>query len=207
MENQKENPTMLNMIIRPGFQVQDNRIIEVNQAAEALLLTPGTDVRSLLLTGAEEYEAFQGGCLYLKLSIFSQSFGASVCRIDGVDLFLLDQESDDGELRALALAARELREPLANIMLAAKNLVPEDPTGREQAARLSRGLHQLLRIVGNMSDAGTSAAASRQEIRDISSVFAEIFEKAGVMVEQTGVHLSYQGLSETVYCLADADQL
>lgn len=206
MENQKENSTMLNMIIRPGFRVRDNRITEANQAAQALLLTPGTDVRSLLLTGEEEYAAFQGGCLWLKLSIFSQSFGASVRRMDGADLFLLDQESDDGALRALALAARELREPLANIMLAAKSLVPEDPGSREQAARLSRGLHQLLRIVGNMSDAGT-AAASRQEIRDIGSVFAEIFEKAGVMVEQTGVHLSYQGLSETVYCLADADQL
>ena len=41
----------------------------------------------------------------------------------------------------------------------------------------------------------------------MDSLFAEIFEKAGAMVEQTGVTVTYRGLSETVYSLADRDQL
>lgn len=206
MEKQKENSAMLHMILRPGFRVKDNRITEVNQAAESLLLTPGTDIRSLLRTGGEEYAAFQGGCLYLQLSIFSRAFGATVCRMADSDLFLLDQASDDPELQALALAARELRKPLQSAMNALKDLTPEAPDDREPAAILSRGLHQLLRIVGNMSDAGASTV-SRQEIRDMDSIFAEIFEKARAMVAQTGISLTYQGLSETVYSLADRDQL
>ena len=32
-------------------------------------------------------------------------------------MFLLEQESDNGELRSMALAARELREPLTNVMI------------------------------------------------------------------------------------------
>lgn len=199
---------MLDLMIRPGFSVKENRIEKVNPAAEALLLTPGTDVRTLLLTGQEEYAAFEGGCLYLKLALSSKGCGATVTKVDGCDVFVLDQESDDGELRCLALAARELREPLTSVMIATERLFPRsDPNTQEQAARLNRGLHQLLRIIGNMSDAGHCAVSSCQETRDIGAVFAEIFAKAQTLVEHTGIKLTYQGLTEEVLCLADSEQL
>lgn len=202
---------MLDLMIRPGFCVKENRVVKVNSAAEALLLTPGTDIRTLLLTGAEEYAAFEGGCLYLKLKLTSKGWGASVIKMEDLDVFLLDQEADDGELRAMALAARELREPLTSMMISADHLVPmvsqEDASVKEQLARLNRGLYQMLRIVGNMSDAGRSAVSSRQEVRNIGDIFAEVFEKAQTLVAHTGIRLTYQGLSEEILCLADAEQL
>ena len=211
MEVNKEICGMLDLMIRPGFCVKENQIIKVNQAAESLLLLPGTDVRTLLLTGGEEYKAFQSGCLYLKLNLSAKGCGASVTRVDGWDVFVLDQESDDGELRAMALAARELREPLTSVMITADRLFPlasqDDPTAKEQVARLNRGLHQLLRIIGNMSDAGRCTASSRQETQNIGEFFAEVFEKAQTLVEHTGITLTYQGLSEEVLCLADGEQL
>ena len=135
MEEKKDTLGMLDLVIRPGFCVKENQIIKVNQAAESLFITPGTDVRPLLLTGSEEYAAFTGGCLYLTLSLSSHSCGASVTRVDDIDVFLLEQESDNGELRSMALAARELREPLTNVMITADSLFPlrcgeQSPDGR-----------------------------------------------------------------------------
>ena len=53
MEEKKDTLGMLDLVIRPGFCVKENQIIKVNQAAESLFITPGTDVRPLLLTAAE----------------------------------------------------------------------------------------------------------------------------------------------------------
>ncbi len=205
MEEKKEMFGLLEHMLRPVFCVKENIIQFTNSAAQALLLLPGTDVRSLMLTGQAEYAAFTGGCLYLKLTL---GCGASVTKLPEGDLFILDQESDDGQLQCLALAARELREPLTSVILSAQRLTISDtPEDREQAARLNRGIHQLLRIIGNMSDAGHSTHTSRQEIQNFSQLFAEIFEKAQALVEHTGISLSYQGLEEELLGLADREQL
>ena len=205
MEEKKDLFGLLDLMIRPGFSVKENIIEKANPAAQALLILPGTDVRTLLLTGQEEYACFESGCLYLKLNLSTRGCGASVTRLEGRDIFLLDQESDDAELRCLALAARELREPLTSILLSSERLCRDaDP---EQTARLNRGLHQLLRIIGNMSDAGVSSTVSRQETRDVTALFAELFDKARELVAHTGISLSYQGPREDILCLADGEQL
>lgn len=212
MEEKKDCLGMLDLMVRPGFCVRENQIIKVNQAAESLFITPGTDIRPLLLTGAEEYAAFTGGCLYLTLNLSSQSCGASVTKVDDTDVFLVEQDSDNSELRSMALAARELREPLTNVMITADRLFPlsamkDDPQTKEQVARLNRGLFQMLRIIGNMSDAGRCTAVSRQETLNIPGLFAEIFEKAQSLVSHSGLTLTYEGLNQPVYSLADGELL
>lgn len=194
----------------PGFTVTNNQITACNQTAEAMLITPGTDVRTLLLTGKEEYETFQGGCLYLKLDLSSRGRGAAVTREDGVDLFLLDQEPEDADLRSLALAARELRSPLSNLMIAADTLKHEaaaNPNLQEQLARLNRSLHQMHRLINNMSDAGRSDLLTPAGIHDWNRLFHDIFEKLQAQLEPTNVTLTYTGLSECVYGLANEGQL
>ena len=54
----------------PAFSVKENIITACNQAAEALLLSIGMDIRELLLTGAEEYSQFQIKTATGKGSIF-----------------------------------------------------------------------------------------------------------------------------------------
>lgn len=206
MEAKKELCGMLDLMVRPGFSVRDQRIEYVNPAARALMLQPGTDVRTLLATGAEEYEAFRGGCLYLKLNLTPGGRGASVSNVDGTHVFLLDPDTDSSELQALALAAMELRQPLLNTMLSAERM-HTDAESREYLARLNRGLQQLHRIINNMSDAGRFASASHQETRDMGKVFREIFEKAQTLLSPTGVTLTYQGPEEPVIALADREQL
>ena len=53
MEEKKDTLGMLDLVIRPGFCVRNNQSVKVNQPAESVFITPGTDIRPLLLTGAE----------------------------------------------------------------------------------------------------------------------------------------------------------
>lgn len=204
MEQQTDN-LLLDLMIRPGFCVKENTITKCNRAAQGLLLTEGENVLPLLLTGQEEYANLQSGCLYLTLCVQGQTFGASVARVGEECIFLLDQDADQGELQALALAARELREPMANVMASAEKLLKN--TESADGARLTQGLYQLLRIISNMSDAQKFTASSRQETRDICAAMAAIFEKAKDHLSHAGIRLDYTGCEETVFCLMDEAQV
>ena len=206
MENIKETCQMLDHLICPGFCVKNQKIEYANAAALALLLTPGTEIGGCLATGAEEYAAFTGGCLYLRLRLDGGHWGASVSRVGDLDVFLLDADAGDPHLQTLALAAMELRQPLQNAIASADRLaVPEEE--RESLARLNRGLYQLHRIINNMSDAGRFSAISHQSSRDVGMVFDEIFEKAKTLLSRTGTSLTYQGLTEKTVALLDREQL
>lgn len=205
---------MLDLMVQPGFCVQDRVIVKVNPAAESCHITPGTQISKLLETGKKEYAALSGGRLYLTLDLYGQTRGASVTRMDDFDVFLLDQDGDRAELQAMALAARELREPLTGVMASADSLFPmevlrEDPAAREQMVRLNRGLYQLLRIISNMSDADryASGTAARMETIDITARIGEIFSKAAALTAHAGVTLEFTNLKKSVFSLADGDML
>lgn len=194
----------------PAFTVKENQITACNQAAEALLLVTGTDVRTLLLTGKEEYESFQGGCLYLKLALSSKGYGAAVTREGDTDVFLLEPEPAEAELRSLALAARELRSPLSNLIIAADGLsrqAGEDPAVQELLARLNRGLNQMHRLVNNMSDAARSDLLTPVSMHDWTRLVYDIFEKIQTQLSVTNVVLTYEGPQEPVYGCANEGQM
>ena len=214
MERISDAMGMLDLMVRPGFFVKDHLIIKVNQSAAGHLIHTGTEISQLLVTGKAEYAAFAGGCLYLTVSVGGQPWGASVTRMGDLDVFILEQESDQAELQAMALAAQELREPLANVMTTADRLFPmvalqDDPATRDQVARLNRGLFQMLRVISNMSDANrySTSHASNQEILDVERLLQEVFSKAQPLVAHAGIRLTYSGLRETIFCLADSEKL
>lgn len=203
---------MLDLITRPAFCAAQGCVTRVSSRAAAFDITPGMKVSELLATGEEEYAAFTGGCLHLVLSVGKQKLSASVTRMDGFDVFCFEESEDSRELQAMALAARELRAPLDTIMLTARQLFPltgleNDPAAREQAARLNRGLYQILRVINNMSDADQAPTAARMETVNIPAVFREIISKAAAMVAHTGLELNYEGYPEAVHGLADRDCL
>ena len=205
---------MLDLMVRPGFCVKDGVIVKCNASARSTLLEAGMDLLPLLATGRTEYAEYTGGTLYLTLEISGARWGASVTRMGDVDVFLLEEEADRSELQAMALAARELRGPLASIMTTADRLFPmealeDDPQLREQAARLNRGLYQMLRIIGNMSDAEgyTSPRHTQMETLEIREFFGEIFEKNLALTVHTGLTLRFENLSQPLYTLADREKL
>ena len=135
-----------------AFCVQNGVIVKANTAASNRMIEAGTPVVELMKTGMEEYRDFNGGCLYLTLNVCEQELGFSVCRKNGFDLFQQEQDEQADEFHALALAAREMREPLSGIMFSANRLFPDatdDPATDIQIARMKQSMTQLLRIICN----------------------------------------------------------
>lgn len=214
MEQTDNTVEMLELLQRPAFLVKDNIITQTNYAADRRLLVPGTSLSQLLMTGQQEYADFSGGCLYLTLIVQGIPCGATVTRAKDFDIFVLEQESDQTELEAMALAARELRQPLSSVMTVADRLFPmtatnEDPAVQEQVARINRGLFQMLRIVSNMSDAYryNQEQSHRFELRDICDYLGEIFSKSAELINHAGITLEYSIPSETIFTLIHAEKL
>ena len=214
MDYQTAAMEMVEHIPHPAFCVKEGIIVKANTAALSRFFQTGMSIFELLETGNEEYATFESGVLCLTLSHCGHSMSFCVTRVSDFDLFQLEQDEDSAELRAMALAARELREPLASVMVTADRLFPvsglsDDPAAAEQVAKINRGLYQMLRVISNMSDAShyTTATTARQEVRDVTAIMDEIFTKAAETVPHSGVILEYRGYPEAVYSLVDAEKL
>jgi signal transduction histidine kinase len=197
---------MLDLIIRPAFAAIDGTIQYCNSAARQCMIPENTQVAQLLKDSEEQYRDFTGGCLYLTLWIEDQPFGASVTRMDGFDVFILDEEAEEPQLQALALAAKELRAPLSNLIIAADHLQAK---GTPEMQLLEKNLYHMLRLVSNMSDAARYAqqAVPHQQLQDVPAFIAEIFEKAAMLAEQAGVNLVFANHCDTVISLMDSEKL
>lgn len=207
MVDQMDALGMLDLITVPSFCVKENKIIKVNSAAALALFTEGMNILPLLDRAAEDYTGFSGGCLCLPLTYLDKAWNASVTRHQAADVFILE-DALQPELQVLALAARELRMPLSNAMLITDKLLQsDDPALTESVSRLNRGLYQLLRIVGNMSDAGYPSAQPEHTLHNMGMVMDEIVQKLTQLTESAGLQLHYTGLSETIYSLCDPRQL
>ena len=206
MDNETLHIETLDLIVAPCFCVKAGRIFQCNAAAKHLPLPPGSEIAPLLVTGQEEYTAYEGGSLYLTLDLSGTVFGAEVERRGDLDFFVLEGPEASKELQVLSMAAAELRLPLSGILASAEALAEQSGgAGTAQAASLNRGLAQLLRLVGNMSAA--ASVSSHQELIEITGVFREIFEKAGAMLESIGIRLDYRGPETRFYSLADTQEL
>lgn len=205
METQHNIP-MLELMFCPAFYVAGGKITQCNSAAAPFLLTDGTDILSLMVNGTEEYQAFEQGCLYLTLQIGARNIGATVLALEDRHLFLLEQPGDVAELRALSLAARELRAPLSAMSIAASHLSAEDP---EHLGQFNRRLYQTMRIVSNMADAALYCEAGSEcmEGAEICAWLEELLSKAAAQLEEAGLTLRYTLPSSPVYIVADIEKL
>lgn len=214
MERKESNSGILDLMIQPAFTVKDGIIDRVNEAAQQYFLKAGTQIADLLLTGKSEYRELEEGCLYLTLSVSGLPCGASVRRMDGIDIFTIEQEADQSELQAMALAAQELRVPLSSVMTVADQLFPvtdedDDPAVQTQISQINRGLFQMLRIIGNMSDAYrySQQTESKMALTNVTSLLEEIFQQSAELLRHGGTELCFANLEQSVFSLADREKL
>lgn len=214
MTRKESNPGMLDLMIQPAFSVENGVIEKVNEAAKKCFFEAGMQINDLLLTGKTEYRELQDGCLYLTLSVAGIPCGASVRKINGTDIFTLEQDADQAELQAMALAAQELRTPLANVMTVADRLFPvtegsEDPAVKEQVAQINRGLFQMLRIISNMSDAYQYDQQTESKIAatNITVFVEEIFQHSTQLLSYGGKELIFENLPQHIFGLIDREKL
>lgn len=214
MEQKESRMGMLDLMIQPAFTVKDGLIDQTNEAARKYFLESGMSVSDLLHTGKAEYQDLQEGCLYLTITISGVPAGASVRRMDGYDLFTLEQDADQAQLQSMALAAQQLRGPLSNVMAVADRLFPvadqeDDPMIKDQISQINRGLFQMLRIVGNMSDAYRYGQPEEVSVAvtNIPKFIGEIFENSAQMLQHGNVELRFENLNEAVLGLIDEEKM
>lgn len=209
MEQNNLTQLMLSMMDQPAFSAKDGLVLYANPAASHLAITVGAPVASLLKTGQEEYAALESGCLHLHLYVQEQCYGACVVKAGDETVFVLDREEFSHALQALALAAKDLREPLGNLIIAADRMYKHSLHAQAQpdAALFNRSMHQLLRRIGNMSDAADFALTSRMEMTDITAFLQELWEKASTLCAQSGVSLTLHNLQQPLAMLIDREKI
>ena len=210
MEHSHDSAEMLEQIIYPAFIVENNVITKANQAACTRGISVGTDVFDIITTGTEEYQNYSDGKLCITLSVNTIHCSTTVTSCDYGHLFCMETEFDDPNLRAFALIAQQLRNPLANAMMSTEQLLAnQNEENKQQLAQLNKSLNQLLRAVGNMSDSATYIAERnfRMQLIDITANFAEILEKAADYVEESGKKLQYTLPKEPIFTMADREKL
>lgn len=213
MEIQNTAPAMLALLPQPSFCAENGTIVHVNDAARQLQITPGIQIMDILQTGKEEFSHFNNGCLYLTIALSECQFSACVTKVNNWDVFTIEQADYRSLLQPLALAAKELRRPLAGIMTVADSLFPslaqaDDPRIARQIAQLNRSLYQLQRIIGNMSDAGrVKTSASTLEVRNICSILYELVQDMDELAAKNELVFRYHLPAQDIFCAVDAELL
>ncbi len=214
MEQKPDAAQMLEHIICPAFISQNGIITEANIPAVQCQIVAGSEVLPLLTSGQQEYMEFTTGRLCLTVCVQGLTYQASVVRNKDFDIFYLESDYINPELRAFAVASQGLREPLSNALIHADMLSSDSdtllpPACKQQLSELKRSLHQIHRTVCNMSDAtnNRNGLLSNIENRDLCACVNEIMEKAQSLTAKAGMTLEYTPLTKTVYCLINHDTL
>ena len=201
-------------LLCPAFSVKDGVIYQVNEAAAQRNIHPSTSVGDIIHIGRDDYANFTGGRLFLSLNVSGSIYSASVSAEGELHLFQLETEYAQPELRAFALAAQELREPLSCALAESDQLfssaaISKDSDTVMHLAKLNRNLHQILRTVTNMSDAGYYASQNSctMAANDLIGFLDELLHKASALAENSGIPFVYHLPHQLVYCRFDSEQI
>ena len=212
MENSKTIEHMLSLMTRPAFSVENGVITNLNYAAQAMQIQLGTDIKSMLPNAWEDYQAFKGGCLYLPIEIMQIKNGASVTQVENAHIFVVEDSTESAQLNALSLAGVELRMYLSNLNAVFEsslhNQTHNTPKAAQQAGQIHRCLHQMHRVVNNMSDAaywgrGLNTFAQM----DVAAFYNEVMEKTAQYLSTADIQLNYTKADTPMYTRASKEML
>lgn len=203
MENLHSYAPMLELLDRPAFLVDGGIIVLANRAARQKMISTGDPITKYLAQDLQAYQDFRGGCLYLRLQIEGIHCDACLTDLESIQLFALD-ENTEPQLKALSLAAQQLRASMNNIFITAEQMAD-----RQYSGKITRSLNQMHRTLCNMSDAVLyqTQQAVQTESTNLNSLFSEIVEKAATLVKSTGCRIHFTALPQDIYGMADRQLL
>ena len=141
-------------------------------------------------------------------------YNACVSCYKKAHLFCILSDYASKELQALALASASLRDPLQNALSGAKQLFMRlsdttDPALLKTFGQINRSLHQLLRSIGNMSDAATYSQHCPEQFQylDAKALFAEIAEKIQAKIPADICSIKYTGPTKQIYTMLHPELL
>lgn len=205
MEMPKQTEAILSSLPQPAFIAEDGIITQINTAAAQHFAQIGMAVADLITTGKEEYESFHSGSLYLTICLADTQYPCQVSTLQEGQLFVIQEDSANAELQALALASLKLNMPVSELSLLIDS-ISDIPA--EQKAKLSQNLFRLRRILGNMADAAQlDVSQPRLTGCDLSAELEETLEKSRTLLAQNGISLSYTLPDHPIYSEAAPELL
>lgn len=205
MEQLNDLQAILNQLGYPAFLARDGFITAINTGAGQRMAETGMAIPELLATGAEEYEHFQSGCLYVTLTLGGTLYNCTITKLRDHELFSLDESSASSALQALSLAASQLRSPVSELSLELSRLRSSDD---ELMSMVNQSLNRLQRIISNMSDAAAFLYETPQKTtQEMCSLFQSVLEKSQALLSHSGIQLQYQLPQQPVFSIVDADML
>lgn len=214
MDRPNHNPALLELSKHPVFTVKNGLVTYANACARGLMIVEQLPVSAILSAGAEEYSEMVRGSLAVTVAIGGFVFPGTVTRYPEEDLFVLERSMDEPVPQVLALASMVMRNPVGRIMGCLNGLthsleqLPLDDHQQALLREVSRSSHQLLRLLGNMSDIlpGSHEPYWGRMINPHSEL-QEICGKIGVLLETQKIRVTYSGPQDPVYLPMDRDRL
>ena len=190
---------LLETLERPAFVASDGKIVHVNQLAQKCHIQTDMELSELLQSQMPQYQAFESDQLELTLTIGELNYSASVRKMDGLDLFLMEKVEQSSPLQALALASQKLRIPLTNLMSVIDETNPS----------ANRALHQLHRIVSNMSDVQRYRMNRKPKLQlaDVAAFMDSVMESIIAREDSLNTKIQYVGLNSSLFCMIDEELL
>lgn len=200
--------------IYPAFIVTNGIIVQASESAQKRQIISGMRIADLIKTGAEEYTNLASGQLAITISTDDVTFDTFVVRHEHFDIFYIESDYTDSELRALAVAAQSLRDPVSGAMSIANHILPNDTTPQDpelikQLSQINKNLHQLNRAISNMADAATfgNPRPSKMHKQNMCSFLQEITEKVSTLVAQSDIKISCECPRVPEFAIIDAERL
>lgn len=191
---------MLGLIARPAFVVSNNQIIGANSAAQAVLAHPEISLEDVIGPEAmAQYQDFSGSSISLAVKIQDKSQKIVIDRMDGFDLFLLEDTNTPAQLQVLGIAAQQLRTPLSMLM---NSSISQDPYANQ-------AIHQLHREISNMSDVLYYFDANdvAKQAVEAKSFVNEIMDSVIKRCAQSNIAVTYTGLDAPISCALNCDMV
>ncbi len=205
MQSSDQSHTILNNLREPAFIAADGVITAVNAAAAQRFAEVGMRIADLIETGKSEYNTFQDGNLYLTIGLAGTTYPCSITALQDEHLFILEQDTAQAELQALALAAQQLTIPFSEISLLVDRICQTDS---KELSKIHQDLFRIRRILNNMADsAHLTVSKPRMTSCEICSVFEEILEKANTVLSPYNISIVYNLPNHRIFTLASSELL
>lgn len=195
----QEVTAVLDLLVQPAFLVRQERIVYRNGAAERLVGAEVTEIRALLPKEAlDAYRAFDGrSLLELPMEMDGRQYSALVRRRDAYDAFAAQLRPlyETLSFDVLATVAQAIRGNLSTLYDASAELFPmleelERPEIQRQTARMNRSFYQLMRLAGNLADAGRYMAGEIRgffEPTELCAFLERLFSRIQSLAAAAGV--------------------
>lgn len=214
-----ESAELLNMMSQPVWFIRQGQIVFCNDAAALGMDPDRSTLEDLMSTEAlEAYRAWDGKqALQLPMALDGVPHEVLVRREGDTDVFAARPRPSYESLQFHALTAvgRTLRADLSALFDAASELFPrleelEDPRIQHQTARMNQGLYRLLRLAGNLSDAGGYMAGEVQGLfqrTELKEFFETLSDDVAPLFQLAGVQLEFFGLANPLRAAVDRQKL